>query len=63
MIVSILPAAMTVGKVTAIEPDHQNPLLAILTVRSELDDAALRRVYVYEPERQTPDGPAARGDP
>lgn len=59
----LLPAAMTVGKVTAIEPDHQNPLLSILTVRSEIDDAALRRVYVYEPETQAPDEPAPRSEP
>ena len=46
----MLPAAMTIGRITAIEPDRNNPLLSILTVHSEVDEASLRRVYVYDPD-------------
>lgn len=45
----LLPAAMTIGHVIEITPDRANPLLSILTVRAEVDEKALRRVYVYDP--------------
>ena len=45
-----LPTAMMIGRITAIEPDHDNPLLSILTVEPAMDESALRRVFVYDPE-------------
>lgn len=45
-----LPAAMIIGRIASIDTDRKNPLLSILTVKSELDDRPLRRVYVYVPE-------------
>ncbi len=51
--VDVLPAAMTIGKVVKITQDRDNPLLAILTVQSPLDEGSLRRVYVYDPEGTT----------
>jgi cell shape-determining protein MreC len=50
----MLPAAMTIGRVTAIQPDHDNPLLAILTVRGAVAEADLRRVYVFDPGEEKP---------
>jgi cell shape-determining protein MreC len=47
---SLLPAAMTIGRVEGIQPDRDNPLLAILTIRSAIDEASLHRVYVYNPD-------------
>lgn len=44
-----LPAAMTIGTITAIEPDRNNPLLSILTVQSAVSVTSLRRVYVFDP--------------
>ena len=51
-----LPAAMIIGRIASIDTDRKNPLLSILTVKSELDDRSLRRVYVYVPE------PASAGE-
>jgi cell shape-determining protein MreC len=51
-----LPAAMTIGRITAIQPDRGNPLLAILTVASVVDEESLRRVYVFDPEATRRDG-------
>lgn len=45
----LVPAAMVIGRITAVEPDYDNPLLSILTVRSEVDLDSLTRVYVYDP--------------
>lgn len=45
----ILPAAMTVGTITAIDRDRKNPLLSILTVTGSVSPSDLRRVYVYDP--------------
>lgn len=44
-----LPAPMIIGRVTAIDNDRANPLLATLTVRSEIDVSRLKRVYVFDP--------------
>jgi hypothetical protein len=44
---------MTIGKVESIQPDRDNPLLAILTIRSAIDEASLHRVYVYNPDSTT----------
>ncbi len=44
----MLPAAMTIGKITEIEPDRDNPLLSIVTVNSVVDERSLRRIYVYD---------------
>jgi cell shape-determining protein MreC len=52
----VLPAAMTIGRVTAIETDRKNPLLSILTVKSEVEGHSLRRVYVYVPESASDTG-------
>ena len=46
----ILPSAMTIGRIERIEPDQKSPLLCILTIKSEIDEHSLRRVYVYVPE-------------
>ncbi len=56
----VLPAAMTIGRVAEIGSDPRNPLLCTLQVRCELDERALRRVYVYDPEIET-DGNAGTG--
>jgi cell shape-determining protein MreC len=48
----LLPAAMTIGRVTDIRPDRDNPLLAILTVKASADEESLRRVYVYDPDTE-----------
>jgi len=45
----MLPAPMTIGAIAAILPDHEQPLLSIGEVRSSVDTAALRRVYVFDP--------------
>lgn len=44
----ILPAAMTIGKISAVAPDRDNPLLSILSVQSAVDLTSLRRVFVYD---------------
>ncbi len=45
-----MPVALTIGHVTAIEPDHEKPLLSVLTVESAAAEARLERVWVYDPE-------------
>ncbi len=57
----ILPAAMTIGKITAVAPNRDNPLLSILTVKSAVDVASLRRVYVYESDDGVTDATIADG--
>lgn len=52
----MLPSAMVIGRVTAIEPDHDNPLLSILTIAPAMDESALRRVFVYDSESAAPGG-------
>ena len=54
----ILPCAMTIGRITSIGPDRNNPLLSILTIEAALDETSLRRVYVYDPEAD----PENKGD-
>jgi len=50
----VLPAAMVIGKISALRNDRDNPLLSILTVQSSVSHDTLRRVYVYDPaEPQT----------
>jgi cell shape-determining protein MreC len=44
-----LPVALTVGRITEVRPDRDNPLLSILTIESEVDPVSLRRVYIYDP--------------
>ena len=44
-----IPAALAIGKISAIEPDHENPLLSILVVESPITQSPLRQVYVYDP--------------
>lgn len=46
----MLPSAMTIGRITSIEPDLKNPLLSNLTVTSAIDETNLRRVYVFDAE-------------
>lgn len=46
----LTPSALTIGKITAIDPDRKNPLLSNLTVTSPMDLDSLRRVYVYDPD-------------
>lgn len=57
----VLPAALTVGKVVDIRPDRDNPLLAILTVESPVDEDSLRRVYVFDPGDAADDRADAAG--
>lgn len=45
-----MPASMTIGRISAIRPDRDNPLLRILTVESEIDPGDLHRVYVFDPD-------------
>lgn len=50
----VLPAALVIGKISALRNDRDNPLLSILTVQSSVIHDTLRRVYVYDPaEPQT----------
>ncbi|UCC32206.1 MAG: rod shape-determining protein MreC [Phycisphaerales bacterium] len=49
LVSGLLPVAMTVGEVVDIKPDRDNPLLAILTIKSSVDEDSLHRVYVYDP--------------
>ncbi|UCE58652.1 MAG: rod shape-determining protein MreC [Phycisphaerales bacterium] len=44
-----VPAPMTVGKIVAIEPNREKPLLSTLEVRSPLDIRSLNQVYVFDP--------------
>jgi len=50
----VLPAAMTIGKVSAASADRDNPLFAILTIAGAVPEGSLRRVYVYDPRRDAP---------
>jgi len=45
----VLPAALTIGRISEITPDRDNPLFAILEVRGAMPEEALRRVYIYDP--------------
>ncbi|HNQ22379.1 MAG TPA: rod shape-determining protein MreC [Phycisphaerae bacterium] len=45
----MLPAALTIGKITMVEPDRGNPLLRVLTVEPVVPETQLQRVYVYDP--------------
>lgn len=45
----VLPAALTIGRVSEITPDRDNPLFAVVSVRAALPEDALRRVYIYDP--------------
>lgn len=49
-----LPAALNIGKITEITPDRDNPLFAILTVRSPVAEDSLRRVYIFDPATSEP---------
>jgi cell shape-determining protein MreC len=46
----MLPAALTIGTITAIMPDRDNPLFVHLAVKPVLDLARLDRVFVYDPQ-------------
>ncbi len=48
-----LPAAMTLGTVTRIDPDHNNPLLAVATVAAAVPPSTLRKVYIFDPRTPT----------
>lgn len=50
----VLPAAMTIGKVSAASADRDNPLFAILTITGAVPEENLRRVYVYDPQSSGP---------
>lgn len=45
-----LPSAMTIGRVTDVRLDRDQPLFTILKVQSEIDESWLQRVYVFDPE-------------
>ncbi len=45
----LLAFPMVVGRVSEIAPNRENPLFSVLTVRTALEEAPLRRVYVYDP--------------
>ena len=48
----MLPAALTIGNISAIIPDRDNPLFVHLAVKPALDLADLDRVYVYDPQSE-----------
>ena len=50
----VLPAAMTIGKITAASSDRDNPLFAVLTIAAAVPEESLRKVFIYDPQ---PDGP------
>jgi len=50
----VLPAAMTIGKITAASADRDNPLFAVLTIESAVPEESLRRVYIYDPRNDGP---------
>lgn len=50
----VLPAAMTIGKVTAASADRDNPLFAVLTITAAVPEESLRRVYIYDPQNNGP---------
>lgn len=45
----VLPAPLVIGTIAAIEPDRQNPLLAMITAKSTVDAEVLHQVYVFDP--------------
>lgn len=45
----MLPTAMTIGRVTNIRSDRDQPLFSILTIESEIDESWLQRVYIFDP--------------
>ena len=47
-----LPSAMTIGRVVEVRLDRDQPLFSILKVQSEIDEAWLQRVYVFDPGEQ-----------
>ncbi len=47
---NMLPAPMTVGKISKIEPDRESPLLSTLTITSPVDEDSLRKIYVFDPQ-------------
>ncbi len=53
-----LPAPMVIGRIAAIDPDRDNPLLGILTVESAVSHETLRRVYVFATEATAVDATA-----
>lgn len=50
----VLPAAMTIGKITAASADRDNPLFAILTIENAVPESSLRRVYIYDLQTERP---------
>jgi len=50
----VLPAAMTIGKITTTSADRDNPLFAILTIAAAVSEESLRRVYIYDPQTERP---------
>jgi cell shape-determining protein MreC len=52
-----LPAAMTIGRVSAVLPDRDNPLFVHLEVRPMLDAARMERVFVYDPQSEGDEEP------
>lgn len=47
-----LPTGLTIGTIVKISPDRSQPLFRVLSVKSEADLSALRRVYVYDPTEE-----------
>lgn len=45
-----LPTSMCIGEIIEIEPDRKNPLLVTLHVIARIDEQALSRVYVFDPD-------------
>jgi len=48
----VLPSAMVIGRIISIEPDHDNPLLSILTIEPAVMGSELHRVFVFDPEAE-----------
>lgn len=49
-----LPAAMTIGRITAASADRDNPLFAILTIAAAVPEESLRKVFIYDPQSEQP---------
>jgi cell shape-determining protein MreC len=50
----VLPAAMTIGKITTASADRDNPLFAVLTITAAVPEESLHRVYIYDPQIERP---------
>lgn len=50
----VLPTALTIGRITEITPDRDNPLFAVGTVQAAVTEDGLRRVFIYDLKNDAP---------